>query len=143
MKKLNIVVIVFLLVGCCTKKSTMNFSLKIIPDGNVGRPYNLKLESSFVIYDIGSNNSELGNGLHLVVIYPTKEDGSSRGVFEIKGTPQHEGIAQLTIEGSTPGTSCTGQHFKKTFSVMILGKDLVLDVNKVVAADTKITTTCL
>ncbi|MFU2319132.1 hypothetical protein [Rahnella sp. PCH160] len=111
----------------------------------VGEPYYLKIETLFVVYEIKFNDNKLDDGLNLNVLHPTKDGGISRGIFEIKGTPQHEGISQLTVEGSTPGTSCSGQHFIKTITVIILGKDSVLDVEKITptSTPTKITTTCL
>lgn len=143
MKKLNILIIIFMLVGCCVAKNSINFEPKIIPDGNVGKLYYMKLETDFVIYDINLSKSNSDNGLNLKVIYPTEEGGASRGIFEIEGIPQHEGVAQLIVEGSTPGTSCTGQHFKKTFTVIILGEKTGPNAKIIAPTDTKVTTTCL
>ena len=127
--------------GCCWKTPELEFKYDNSLTTKVGEPYYLKIETLFVVYEIKFDDSKIDDGLNLNVLHPTKDGGTSRGVFEIKGTPQHEGIAQLTVEGSTPGTSCTGQHFIKTITVIILGKDSVLDAKTI--TPTKITTTCL
>lgn len=135
--------ILFFLNGCCWKTPDLELIYDNSLTAKVGEPYYLKIETLFVVYEIKFDDSKLDDGMNLNVLHPAEDGGASRGVFEIKGTPQHEGIAQLTVEGSTPGTSCSGQHFIKTISVIILGKDSVLEAKKIIPTPTKIITTCL
>lgn|GEM_PF-2709394 len=143
MKFFPCLLIFLFLNGCCWRTPDLEFNYDNSLTTKVGKPYYLKIETLFVVYEIKFDDSKIDDGLNLNVLYPAKDGGISRGIFEIKGTPQHEGIAQLTVEGSTPGTSCTGQHFIKTITVIILGKDSFLDAKTIIPTPTKITTTCL
>lgn len=143
MKTFIIIIISLALSGCCLTKPTLKFSPVMIPTGEVGEIYYVKIETLFIASNIKFNTNNLDNGLNLNIIYPTKQGGASRSIFEISGKPQSEGSAQLIVEGSTPGTSCTGQHFRKIFTITILKENQAQNTTKITPTDTEITTTCL
>ncbi|MFU2319133.1 hypothetical protein [Rahnella sp. PCH160] len=130
--KSNYLALIFLITGCCSlEERHVDLYPQKPPVARVGNPYHVRIitkGSPVRRLDVINVEGFSDSGMNIRAYV----DSSMYGFIEITGVPNKVGIISFEVEGSTPGTQCSGLQFRKKLKLVMIDPELKSEVQTVI-----------